>query len=63
MRALYRYLLTSTAAITNTFDIKGCFREFKMPPPIENAGDCEIRGVIRFVNAKGEKAGDIHRQI
>lgn len=34
-----------------------------MPPPIENPADCEIRGVIRFLSAKGVKAAEIHRQI
>lgn len=30
---------------------------------IENPADCEIRAVIRFLNAKGVKAAEIHRQI
>lgn len=30
---------------------------------IENAKDCEIRGVIRFLNAQGVKACEISRQI
>ena len=34
-----------------------------MPPPIENPADCEVRGVIRFLSAKGVKAVDIHRQL
>jgi len=34
-----------------------------MPPPIENPADCEVRAVIRFLNTKGFKAADIHRQI
>lgn len=34
-----------------------------MPPPIENPVDCEVRGVIRFLSAKGVKAAEIHREI
>lgn len=34
---------------------------FKMP--IESATDCEIRRAIRFLNAKGVKTADIHREI
>ena len=34
-----------------------------MPPLIENPADCEIRSVIRYLNAKGLKAVEIHRNI
>ena len=34
-----------------------------MSPPIENPADCEVRGVIRFLSAKGVKAAEIHHQI
>lgn len=34
-----------------------------MPYPIENPADCEIRIVIRFLNAKGTKAAKIRCQI
>ena len=34
-----------------------------MAPSIENPADCEIRSVIRFLNAKDVKAAKIHRQI
>lgn len=30
---------------------------------IENPADCEVLAVIHFLNAKGVKAADIHRQI
>jgi hypothetical protein len=30
---------------------------------IERPADCEIRSVIRFLNAKNVKPADIHRQI
>ena len=35
----------------------------KMAKLIENAKECEIRGVIRFLNAQGVKACEISRQI
>lgn len=34
-----------------------------MPPTIQNAADCKIHVVIRFLSAKGVKAADIHRRI
>ncbi|GBN47585.1 hypothetical protein AVEN_216232-1 [Araneus ventricosus] len=34
-----------------------------MPQPIKNPTDCEIRSVIRFLNAKDVKAAEIRRQI
>ena len=34
-----------------------------MPPLIEHPSDCEIRYVIRYLNAKGDKAVEIHRNI
>ena len=36
---------------------------FKMDKLIENAATCELRSVIRFLNAKNIKPVDIHRQI
>jgi transposase len=36
------------------------FKTFKM---IERSDDCEIRSVIRFLNARNVKPADIHRQI
>ncbi|GFX77961.1 HTH_48 domain-containing protein [Trichonephila clavipes] len=40
-----------------------CLRDFKIPPPIENPADCEVRAVIRFLCAQGFKSVDIHHQI
>jgi len=34
-----------------------------MPPPIENHGDCKVCAEIRFLNTKGFKGANIHRQI
>ncbi|GBO31746.1 hypothetical protein AVEN_133024-1 [Araneus ventricosus] len=34
-----------------------------MPQSIDNTADCEIRSVIRFLNAKDVKATEIGRQI
>lgn len=31
---------------------------FKIPPPIENAADYEIRSMIPFLNGKGETAAE-----
>ena len=36
---------------------------FKMFKMIERPADCEIRSVIRFLNARNVKPADIHRQI
>ncbi|GFW03381.1 HTH_48 domain-containing protein [Trichonephila clavipes] len=40
-----------------------CLGDFKMPPPIENPTDCEVRAVIRFICAQGFKSVDIHHQM
>jgi hypothetical protein len=39
------------------------FSAFKMFKMIERPADCEIRSVIRFLNARNAKLADIHRQI
>ncbi|GFU47152.1 HTH_48 domain-containing protein [Trichonephila clavipes] len=54
----------ATDAITEPADrVYICLRDFKMPPPIENPADCEVRAVIRFLCAQGFKSVDIHHQI
>ncbi|CAL1266830.1 unnamed protein product [Larinioides sclopetarius] len=54
----------ATDAITEPSDrVCICLRDFKIPPPIENPADCEVRAVISFLSTKGFKAADIHRQI
>ncbi|GFV12114.1 HTH_48 domain-containing protein [Trichonephila clavipes] len=54
----------ATDAITEPSDrVYICLRDFKMPPPIENPADCEVRTVIRFLCAQGFKSVDIHHQI
>ena len=34
-----------------------------MAVPIQSPAKCEVRSVIRFLNAKGERAAEIHKQI
>jgi len=34
-----------------------------MAAPIQNPAKCEVRSVIRFLNAKGERPAEIHKQI
>jgi len=34
-----------------------------MAAPIQSPSKCEVRSVIRFVNAKGERLAEIHKQI
>ena len=34
-----------------------------MTAPIQSPAKCEVRSVIRFINAKGERPAEIHKQI
>jgi len=34
-----------------------------MGAPIQSLSKCEVRSVIRFLNAKGERPAEIHKQI
>ena len=34
-----------------------------MAAPIQSPAKCEVRSVIRFLNAKGERPEEIHKQI
>ena len=36
---------------------------FEMAAPIQSPAQCEVRSVIRFLNAKGERPAEIHKQI
>jgi transposase len=36
---------------------------FEMTAPIRSPSKCEVRSVIRFLNAKGERPAEIHKQI
>jgi hypothetical protein len=36
---------------------------FEMAAPIQSPEKCEVRYVIRFLNAKGERPAEIHKQI
>jgi hypothetical protein len=36
---------------------------FEMAVPIQSSAKCEVRSVIRFLNAKGECPAEIHKQI
>jgi len=36
---------------------------FEMAAPIQSPIKCEVRSVIRFLNAKGERPAEIHKQI
>jgi hypothetical protein len=35
----------------------------EMAAPIQSPAKCEVRSVIRFLNAKGERPAEIHKQI
>ena len=36
---------------------------FEMTAPIQSPAKCEVRSVIRFLNAKSERSAEIHNQI
>ena len=36
---------------------------FEMSVPIQSPAKCEVHSVIRFLNAKGERPAEIHKQI
>ena len=36
---------------------------FEMAAPIQSPAKCEVRSVIRFLNAKCERSAEIHKQI
>jgi hypothetical protein len=36
---------------------------FEMEAPIQSPAKCEVRSVIRFLNTKGERPAEIHKQI
>jgi hypothetical protein len=36
---------------------------FEITAPIQSPSKCEVRSVIRFLNAKGERPAEIHKQI
>jgi len=36
---------------------------FEMAAPIQSPAECKVRSVIRFLNAKGERPAEIHKQI
>jgi len=36
---------------------------FEMAAPIQSPAKCEVRSVLRFLNAKGERPAEIHKQI
>ena len=36
---------------------------FEMAVPIQSPAKCEVRSVIRFLNTKGERPVEIHKQI
>ena len=36
---------------------------FEMAAPIQSPAKCEVRSVISFLNAKGERPEEIHKQI
>ena len=36
---------------------------FEMAAPIQSPAKCEVRSVIRFLNAKGERPAEINKQI
>jgi hypothetical protein len=35
---------------------------FEMAAPIQSPAQCEVRSVIRILNAKGERPAEIHKQ-
>jgi len=36
---------------------------FEMAAPIQSPAKCELRSVVRFLNAKGERSMEIQKQI
>jgi hypothetical protein len=36
---------------------------FEVAAPTQSPAKCEVRSVIRFLNAKGERPAEIHKQI
>jgi hypothetical protein len=36
---------------------------FEMAAPIQSPAKCEVRSNLRFLNAKGERPAEIHKQI
>jgi len=36
---------------------------FEMAAPIQSPAKCEVRSVVRFLNVKGERPAEIHKQI
>jgi hypothetical protein len=36
---------------------------FEMAAPIQSIAKCEVRSVIRFLNAKGERPAEIQEQV
>ena len=36
---------------------------FEMAAPIQSPAKCEVRSAIGFLNAKGERPAEIHKQI
>jgi hypothetical protein len=36
---------------------------FEMAAPIQSLAKCEVRSVIQFLDAKGERPAEIHKQI
>ena len=36
---------------------------FEMAAPIQSPAKCEVRSVVGFLNAKGERPAEIHKQI
>jgi len=36
---------------------------FEMAAPIQRSAKCEMHSVIQFLNAKGERPAEIHKQI
>jgi hypothetical protein len=36
---------------------------FEMATPIQSPAECEVRSVMRFLNAKGELPAEIQKQI
>jgi hypothetical protein len=36
---------------------------FEMAAPIQSPAKCEMHSIIRFLNAKGERPVEIHKQI
>ena len=35
---------------------------FKLAAPIQSPAKCEVRSFVRFLNAKGERSVEIHKQ-